>query len=97
MILSACGLICSDCEFYGKLCGGCHAVKGQTFWAVEHVPEKTCALYNCSVNRLKYRDCGDCKELPCETFRSQKDPSSSEEEHLQGLVDRTARLKNQTR
>ncbi len=93
MILSACGLICSDCEFFGAQCSGCHAVKGQTFWALEHMPTKTCPLYDCSVNKLHFKDCGDCGELPCKMFREMKDPNSSDEEHRQGLIDRVARLR----
>lgn len=94
MVLSACGLICSDCEFFGKQCDGCHAVKGQTFWALEHVPAKVCPLYNCSVNIRQYKDCGDCAEVPCAMFREMKDPSSSDEAHMQGLIDRVGRLKS---
>ena len=97
MMLSACGLICSECEFFGKQCNGCHAVKGQTFWALEHMPSKVCPLYGCSVNDKNFRDCGDCAEVPCKMFREMKDPNSTEEEHLQGLVDRVERLKNVTR
>ena len=93
MILSACGLVCSDCEFFGSTCNGCHAVKGQTFWAKEHIPSKTCPLYDCSVNNRKYKDCGDCAELPCAMFREMKDPGSTDEQHLKGLTDRVARLK----
>ena len=92
MILSACGLVCSDCEFYGTQCNGCHAVKGETFWAKEHVPSKTCPLYDCSVNKLHYSDCGKCADLPCTMFREMKDPNSTEQEHQQGLIDRVTRL-----
>jgi hypothetical protein len=37
LVLSACGLICSECGFFENQCNGCHTVKGQTFWALEHV------------------------------------------------------------
>ena len=96
MLLSACGLVCDECEFFGSTCDGCHAVKGQTFWAKEHMPSKVCPLYDCSVNKFKYRDCGDCGEVPCKTFREMKDPNSTDEEHRQGLIDRVARLKGTT-
>ncbi len=95
MILSSCGLICSDCEFFGNQCNGCHNVKGQTFWALEHMPAKVCPLYHCAVNERHYKDCGDCHELPCKTFREMKDPNASDEEHRQGLIDRVQRLKHQ--
>ena len=92
-VLSACGLICSECEFFEKQCNGCHAVSGQTFWALEHMPTKICPLYDCAVNKHNFRVCGDCPEVPCNMFREMKDPSSSDEEHRQGLIDRVARLK----
>jgi len=94
MILSACGLICDECEFYQKECNGCIAVEGQTFWAKEMMPDKTCPLYNCSVNVKGFKNCGDCKELPCKMFREMKDPNSSEEEHQLSLVQRVERLKS---
>ncbi|MEI6766218.1 MAG: DUF3795 domain-containing protein [Bacteroidota bacterium] len=93
MILSACGLICDECEFYPEKCAGCHAVKGQTFWALEMMPTKTCPLFGCAVNTRNHKDCGDCVELPCQMFREMKDPNSTDEEHQQSLIDRTARLK----
>jgi hypothetical protein len=96
MILSACGLICSECEFFGKTCNGCHAVKGQTFWALEHMPSKVCPLYDCSLNKRGYKDCGDCAEVPCKTFREMKDPNSTEEEHQRSLLERVGRLRSVT-
>ena len=93
MILSSCGLICDECEFYGKECKGCFAVKGQTFWAKEMMPNKTCPLFNCSENIKGFNSCGECEELPCKMFREMKDPNSSDEEHKLSLVQRVERLK----
>lgn len=92
MKLSACGLICDECEFYDKECNGCIAVKGQTFWAKDMMPDKTCPLFNCSVNNKGFKNCGDCKELPCKMFREMKDPNSTEEEHQLSLRQRVSRL-----
>lgn len=97
MILSACGLICSECEFFETQCNGCHAVKGQTFWAREHMPSKVCPLYHCAVYSKGYTDCGDCVELPCRMFREMKDPNATDEAHRQGLIDRSERLKEAVR
>ena len=94
MILSACGLICDECEFFNNTCTGCHGVKGSTFWAMEMVPAKVCPLYNCSVNKKGLKDCGGCKELPCKMFREMKDPNSSDEEHFAMLDVRSARLRS---
>ena len=93
MILSTCGLKCDECEFFGKTCDGCKAVKGQTFWAKEMMPTKTCPLYDCAVNQRNYKDCGYCKELPCELFLKMKDPNSTEEEHQESLKKRVSILK----
>jgi len=93
MVLSACGLICDECEFYNKTCTGCINVKGSTFWAKEMMPIKVCPLYDCSVNKKSYKNCGDCHELPCKMFREMKDPNSSEEEHQKSLITRAERLR----
>ena len=92
-IISACGLICSDCEFFEKQCGGCYTVKGSTFWANEMMPTKICPLFDCSVNTRGHKSCGDCDELPCSTFLQMKDPSQSDEEHEKTLKIRIERLK----
>ncbi len=93
MILSTCGLVCDECEFYNKTCTGCRNVKGSTFWAKEMMPTKVCPLYDCSVNTRKYKDCGECDELPCKMFREMKDPNSTEEEHQKSLLTRVSRLR----
>jgi len=95
MILSACGLICDECEFFNKTCTGCKSVQGSTFWAREMMPGKVCPLYDCSINTRKYSDCGDCSELPCKIFREMKDPSSTEEEHQKSLITRVSLLRAQ--
>jgi hypothetical protein len=93
MVVSCCGLICDKCEFFGRQCAGCLEVKGQTFWAKESMPNQTCPLYDCAVNVRRYKNCGDCAELPCATFVQMKDPNSTDEEHKAGLVRRVAVLK----
>ena len=95
MTLSACGLVCDECEFFNVTCTGCHNVKGSTFWAIEMMPGKVCPLYDCSVNKKKFRDCGDCSELPCKMFREMKDPKTSKEEHQKMLLVRVSALKAQ--
>jgi hypothetical protein len=92
--LSACGLLCGKCNFFKNSCNGCFSVKGSTFWAKEMMPNKTCPLYQCSINDKKYRNCGQCKELPCKTFNEFKDPNASEEEHKKSLKERINRLKS---
>ena len=93
MILSTCGLKCDECEFYTKTCAGCRNVKGATFWAIEMMPTKECSLYDCAVNQRGFTDCGDCAELPCETFLQMKDPSISDEENQRMVGMRVALLR----
>lgn len=93
MVLSICGLLCDECEFFGKSCMGCEAVKGSTFWAKEMMPGKVCPLYACSVNQKGFRNCGECNELPCATFIQMKDPKTTDEEHQRMLKVRTGRLR----
>jgi hypothetical protein len=68
-------------------------VKGSTFWAKDMIPNKVCPLFDCSVNRKKFKDCGECPELPCKIFREMKDPKSSEEEHQKSLLKRVEALR----
>jgi len=91
-ILSACGLLCNECNFFGKECSGCKQVEGKPFWTSE-LKIDTCPLYNCSVNERKYNNCGDCSEVPCKTFREMKDPNTTQEEHEKYLIERVNRLK----
>ena len=92
-IISACGLLCDECGFFGKRCNGCYGVKGETFWAKEAMPDQTCPLYTCSVVERKYDNCGQCAELPCGEFTGLKDPSISEERHAVSIRERVSRLK----
>lgn len=92
MLLSACGLICDECEYFNKTCTGCIDVKGSTFWAKEMMPGKVCPMYDCSVNTKKLNNCGGCSELPCKLFYDMKDPKSTEEEHQKSIGIRVTRL-----
>lgn len=90
-MLSACGLLCDECEYFGKNCTGCSEVKGQPFW-VQEMNVDNCALYQCCVDQKGFAHCGHCSLLPCSMFFEQKDPSLSDEEHAQGIKERVARL-----
>jgi len=93
MILSACGLKCDECEYFNTTCTGCKNVKGSTFWAKDMMPTKVCPLYDCSVNKKGYEDCGDCGELPCQMFLGMKDPKTTDEEHQRSIGIRVGLLK----
>jgi hypothetical protein len=92
MMLSVCGLVCDECEFFNKTCTGCINVKGSTFWAAD-MPTKVCPLYDCSVNSKDLKNCGGCQELPCKLFLDMKDPNSTEEQHQESIKKRVALLK----
>ncbi len=93
-ILSACGLLCNECNFYNTSCNGCYAVKGSTFWAIKTVPDKICTLYKCAVIDKKFNSCGQCAELPCKKFTDLKDPNTSDEQHQKSIGERVKRLKS---
>ncbi|HWP97955.1 MAG TPA: DUF3795 domain-containing protein [Syntrophomonadaceae bacterium] len=90
-MLSACGILCDACEFFGKSCDGCSKVEGKPFWVAEMMVEN-CALYQCCVEQKGYSHCGHCSSLPCSMFLDHKDPRLSDEEHALGVKERVARL-----
>lgn len=93
--ISACGLDCHSCQFYGNQCSGCHEVQGKPFWAEEHLHGNPCPIYDCSINKKKFKNCGPCADLPCDTIKGLKDPNSTEEEHQQGIERRVHVLQAQ--
>jgi len=92
MNVSACGLICSECQYFEKECPGCYESEGKPFWTAG-TPAGICTLFDCSIHKKKYRDCGDCPTLPCTMFVELKDPSISDAEHRENLGKRVATLR----
>lgn len=92
-IISACGLLCNECDYFNTNCKGCYNVKGSTFWAIKATPAKICPLYKCSIIDKNYNNCGQCAELPCGKFKDLKDPNISEEQHDTSISERVSRLK----
>ncbi len=70
-ILTACGLICNDCEYFkgekNPQCSGCTSIKGKPFWG-------TCPIYTCSLEK-NVTHCGKCTNFPCDKFIGQYDPA----------------------
>ncbi len=88
--LSCCGTECTKCSYYGNLCKGCNESLGKVF----HAPEgQACPIYECSVNKNKYKNCKACSSIPCDIWRKTKDPSFSEEEFERNIKERVGRLK----
>ena len=93
MLVSVCGLICDECQFYQNSCDGCSSNQGKPFWAIEATTEGICPLYQCAVHDNHFKDCGECSELPCQKFMDLKDPNISVEEHLRMVEIRVENLK----
>jgi len=92
-VLSVCGLLYDQCEYFNSSCTGCQAVQGSTFWAQEAFSDKICPLYQCSVMDKGYSHCGQCPELPCKNYTDLRDPNISEEEYNQSIKERVSRLR----
>lgn len=94
MLLAPCGVDCGGCHL-SKQCGGsCYGIKGKPFYLKDFGVE-TCPLYDCPVNQNGFKTCAECEKLPCELFYSWKDPSMSEEQHLESIEQRVKSLKEQ--
>lgn len=78
-IMSCCGMICSDCEYYPADCRGCREIKGKVFW-LEYTGEDCCEIYKCCIKQNGYRNCGECAELPCSHYEND-DPTKTKEEN----------------
>ncbi len=94
MNISACGLICDNCQFFNKECIGCHQTNGKPFWTAFHDNVSVCPIFDCSVIKKKLKNCGGCQDLPCKTYFDLKDPNISEEKHLESIRTRTTILKS---
>lgn len=94
MSLAPCGINCGEyevCKTAG--CGGCHAIQGKPFY-IKDFGVEACPLYDCPVNNKGYHTCAECSELPCKIYHDWKDPSMSDEEHLNSIDERVKTLKN---
>lgn len=87
-ILSCCGMICSECEYYPADCKGCKEIKGKVFW-LEFTGENCCEIYHCC-NERGYQNCGQCEELPCSHYEK-NDPTKTKEENAK---DHCRQMKN---
>lgn len=87
--LSACGADCSTC-YCKDLCAGCNEACGKVF----HMRDgATCPVYACCVGRHRFATCGDCPEAPCGLWRSERDPSYSDEQFENSIRERLRNLK----
>lgn len=89
-LISCCGMDCSACYCYGKMCQGCNASCGKVFHCAEG---EECAIYHCCRTKNGFRSCGKCDKLPCEIILGTRDPNLSEEEFMKTVEERVKRLK----
>ena len=88
-ILSCCGMICSECEYFPTDCPGCGEIKGKVFW-LTYTGENCCEIYHCCMNQKGYENCGQCEELPCGHYEN-GDPTKTKEENA---ADHSMQMKN---
>ena len=92
MNLSPCGINCDACPLKEKCGDGCQVCGGKPFYIKDFGVEQ-CQIYECAVMKKGYKTCGECPELPCKIIYDVKDPSMTEEAHVQSIKDRTEILK----
>ncbi|HBN86015.1 MAG TPA: hypothetical protein DDZ89_19480 [Clostridiales bacterium] len=90
-MLSVCGIICDDCEFFKIKCSGCYAVSGRSFRA-KQANKKICEIYDCCVKKRGLDSCGQCSEVPCNLMKSCRQEGVSEEEHMADLEKQVKRF-----
>lgn len=90
-MLSACGLLCNECEAFGESCSGCIQVAGRPSWAKD-VGIDVCELFECAVNR-GFGTCGECDAVPCKRMVKLRDPRITPEAHIDELRARVDRLR----
>lgn len=88
-MISCCGTVCSECEYYPEECRRCQEIEGKVFW-LEYTGESVCDIYECCHKKKKYSNCGQCEMLPC-TFFEREDPTKTPEENQ---VDFTRQMEN---
>jgi len=91
-MLCVCGADCAECPQYGKDCPGCEEISGKVYWA-GYIGKEVCPYYTCVKDR-GIKNCGACKDIPCELWHSLKDPSWTDEQHEKSIRDRVEKFKN---
>ncbi|WP_050696563.1 DUF3795 domain-containing protein [Anaeromassilibacillus senegalensis] len=80
-IVSCCGCVCSECQYFPDACKGCPEIQGKAFW-LAYTGEPVCKIYDCCVNTKRQPHCGLCGELPCRRYEGE-DPTKSPEENAE--------------
>ncbi len=88
--ISVCGMDCSSCYCFGKMCSGCNMCEGKVFHAAEG---KACPIYDCVKNKRCVQNCGECSRVPCRIWLDTRDPKFSDEEFDESIATRIQTLK----
>lgn len=89
--ISICGSDCPKCYcFESKMCNGCNEHKGVVF----HCNKKECSIYNCCVTKNGFKNCSECREVPCEFLKKTRNPKFSDEEFAKNIKERIEMLKS---
>lgn len=91
-IISCCGVVCSQCQPFPKICKGCPEIKGKVFW-LQYTGEDICDIYDCCINQSELVHCGKCAHLPCERY-SKDDPTKSPEQNAEDHRKQLEQLKS---
>lgn len=84
MLYNVCGLSCGGCPHLGKECAGCHSLKGKVYWA-PYTGGDICPIYHCCTVQNGWKHCGECPQVPCERWKTLKDPDESDEQFQQSV------------
>lgn len=90
-VISCCGVVCSDCEYYPDSCQGCPSIEGKPFW-LEYTGAQVCDIYQCCMNEKQFGHCGHCSQLPCHLYEG-NDPTKTEEENEEDFRKQMVQLK----
>jgi len=93
MSLSPCGISCGEFEVCKEAgCRGCREIQGKPFFLKDFGVE-VCPMYDCPVNKKGFTSCAECPKLPCKIYYDWKDPSMTDEEHINSINERVKILK----
>lgn len=90
-VISCCGIVCSECQYYPTECKGCPTIKGIAF-RLEYTGEEICAIYECCVNQKILSHCGKCDELPCNRYDG-SDPTKTKKENEDDFIKQLEKLR----
>ena len=88
--ISCCGTECGKCDLHGRMCEGCNEASGKVF----HAPKgKACPIYACCAGKRRMATCADCGEVPCDIWRTTRDPALSDAAFKASIQARVRNLK----